>query len=138
MKVFHGRPLESASEQRKGTYTGIVWVDLVMPTTDNVTIANVFFSAGARTFWHAHEYGQILQVVAGYGLVCVDGGIPQAIRAGDVVWIPPHERHWHGAAKTSFMMHTATSIGKTHWQDEVMADQVQLAGPASFDSGFAS
>jgi quercetin dioxygenase-like cupin family protein len=84
-----------------------------------VTIANVYFSPGARTFWHTHEQGQILQVTSGSGFVCVDGGEPQAIRTGDVVWIPANERHWHGAGRNSYMVHTATSLGKTMWEEEV-------------------
>jgi quercetin dioxygenase-like cupin family protein len=90
-----------------------------MPTTDNVTINNVFFSPGARTYWHTHEAGQVLQVTAGCGWICTAGGKPQMIRMGDVVWIPPNERHWHGAAADSYMVHIATSIGKSVWQDEV-------------------
>jgi len=37
------------------------------------------------------------------------------------VWIAPHERHWHGAAEGSYMIHTATSIGKTNWAEAVAA-----------------
>ena len=31
----------------------------------------------------------------------------QDIRPGDVVWIPPGEKHWHGAAPTTGMSHIA-------------------------------
>jgi quercetin dioxygenase-like cupin family protein len=41
------------------------------------------------------------------------------IRTGDVVWIQPGERHWHGATATTSMTHLATSIGQTGWQEEV-------------------
>lgn len=119
MKVFHGRAPGARSEQRSSTFTGTVWADPVMPATDGVTINNVFFTPGARTHWHSHEQGQILHVTAGSGWVCVAGGEPQVIRAGDVVWIGAHERHWHGANPDSYMIHTATSIGKTEWQEEV-------------------
>jgi 3-hydroxyisobutyrate dehydrogenase len=119
MKVFRGRAEGAVSEQRSATFSGVVWADSIMPTTDKVTIANVFFSPGARTFWHTHEQGQILQVTSGSGFVCVDGGEPQAIRTGDVVWIPANERHWHGAGRNSYMVHTATSLGKTMWEEEV-------------------
>lgn len=119
MKVFHGRTAGARSEQRSSTFTGTVWADPVMPATDGVTINNVFFSPGARTHWHSHEHGQILQVTAGSGWVCVEGGEPQVIRSGDVVWIGAHERHWHGASPDSYMIHTATSIGKTEWLEEV-------------------
>jgi quercetin dioxygenase-like cupin family protein len=119
MKVFHGRAQGAVSEQRSATFSGVVWADSIMPTTDTVTIANVFFSPGARTFWHTHEQGQILQVTSGSGFVCVDGGEPQIIRTGDVVWIPANERHWHGAGRDSYMVHTATSLGRTMWEEEV-------------------
>jgi quercetin dioxygenase-like cupin family protein len=29
------------------------------------------------------------------------------IRAGDAVWIPPGEKHWHGGAPTTSMSHIA-------------------------------
>jgi quercetin dioxygenase-like cupin family protein len=119
MQVFHGRSEGAASEQRGATFTGAVWADPVMPLTDGVTVNNVFFSPGARTHWHAHEYGQLLNVTAGLGWVCLAGEAPRAIRTGDVVWIAPHERHWHGAAQDSYLVHMATSIGKTGWQEAV-------------------
>ncbi|HYF18728.1 MAG TPA: cupin domain-containing protein [Ramlibacter sp.] len=118
MKVFHGR-VDKPSELRASTFTGTVWADTVMPATDGVMIANVFFAPGARTHWHQHEYGQVLNVSAGRGWICKDGEPPQPIRAGDVVWIGPGERHWHGAAADSYMIHMATSIGVTGWLEEV-------------------
>jgi quercetin dioxygenase-like cupin family protein len=128
MKVFHGRADGTESEQRGATFTGAVWADPVMPATDGVTINNVFFSPGGRTHWHAHEHGQSLHVTAGKGWICKDGEAPQAIRAGDVVWIGPRERHWHGAAQGSYMIHMATSIGKTSWEDAVTAQDYPSKG----------
>ena len=119
MKVFHGRTEGALSEQRGATFTGTVWADPVMPSTQNVGINNVFFSPGGRTHWHSHELGQVLNVFAGCGWVCLDGNAPQQIKAGDVVWIGPGERHWHGAAAGSYMMHMATSLGKATWAEPV-------------------
>lgn len=128
MKVFHGRTEGAMSEQRGATFTGTVWGDPVMPATDGVTINNVFFSPGARTHWHTHEQGQVLNVTAGKGWICKEGEAPQAIRAGDVVWIGAGERHWHGAAEGSYMVHMATSIGKTTWQEAVGAKDYPSRG----------
>ncbi|WP_459615873.1 cupin domain-containing protein [Bordetella sp. 2513F-2] len=128
MKVFHGRERGKPSDQRGPTFTGVVWADPVMPTTDNVTINHVFFSPGARTFWHTHEQGQVLQVTAGRGWVCLEGEKPQEIRSGDVVWIGPDERHWHGAAADSYMVHLATSLGRSIWQEEVAESDYAQAG----------
>lgn len=128
MKVFHGRASGTRSEQRSGTFTGAVWADPVMPTTDRVTINTVFFAPGARTYWHAHEHGQILQVTAGQGWICAQGSQPQPIRQGDVVWIAPNERHWHGGSADSYMVHVAISIGTTRWQEEVSQQDYEQAG----------
>lgn len=119
MKVFHARSAGAPSELRGATFTGTVWADPIMPFTDGVQINNVFFAPGGRTHWHSHERGQVLQVVAGSGWICLEGNKPQPIRSGDVVWIGPNERHWHGGADTSYMLHTATSLGTTNWAEPV-------------------
>lgn len=119
MKVFHARSEGAPSELRGATFTGTVWADPIMPFTDGVQINNVFFAPGGRTHWHSHERGQVLQVVAGCGWICLEGNKPQPIRSGDVVWIGPNERHWHGGADTSYMLHTATSLGTTNWAEPV-------------------
>jgi quercetin dioxygenase-like cupin family protein len=100
-------------------FTGDVFPYVTMPATDGVTINTVDFTPGARTHWHHHEQGQILQVLAGRGLVQSAGGPIRVIRAGDTVWVPPGETHWHGAAPDSFLVHTAISLGTTVWADEV-------------------
>lgn len=119
MKVLHGRAQGVPSKLRGDTFTNTVWADPVLPTTEGVTINTVFFSPGARTYWHAHEHGQVLHVTAGSGWVCSDDGTRQVIRSGDLVWISPGERHWHGASHHSYMVHVAISLGKTEWQEEV-------------------
>ena len=61
------------------------------------------------------------------------GGPIEEIRPGDVVWIPPGEKHWHGAATTTAMTHIAiaeTLDGKVvDWMEQV-TDEQYLAGPA--------
>ncbi len=121
MKVIHARAEGVPSDQRTATFTGSVWGDSIMATTDEVTINNVFFAPGGRTHWHSHERGQVLQVTAGSGWVCLAGEKPRKIRTGDTVWISPNERHWHGADDSSYMLHTATSLGKTAWAEAVSA-----------------
>ena len=119
MIIVPGRSPELASEQRGSTFTGSVWADPVLPTTDDMTINTVFFSPRARTFWHHHDRGQLLHVLAGSGLICTAGERPRSVRPGDIVWVPPRERHWHGAKPGSFLTHLAVSIGTTVWAGEV-------------------
>jgi quercetin dioxygenase-like cupin family protein len=70
--------------------------------------ASVTFEPGARTVWHTHPRGQTLIILAGNGRVQRWGGPIETLGAGDVVWFPPGEKHWHGAAPDSAMTHIAT------------------------------
>ena len=85
--------------------------------------ARVVFEPGARTAWHTHPLGQILIVTAGTGRVQRWGDPVDEIRQGDVVWIPPGQKHWHGAATNSSMTHIAIVEqldGKTvEWMEKV-------------------
>jgi quercetin dioxygenase-like cupin family protein len=119
MKIIRGRS-GSPSQNRGGTtFTGDVWAESVLPTTDGTTVNTVTFLPGSRTHWHSHEHGQLLQVVQGEGLVCSFGGPPVVIRPGDTIWVPAGERHWHGAGPDSLLTHVAISLGKTSWEHEV-------------------
>jgi quercetin dioxygenase-like cupin family protein len=90
-------------------FTGTVWQDPVIeaPQPARLNAARVTFEPGARTAWHTHPLGQTLYVLAGCGRIQTEGGPMREIRAGDVVWIPPGEKHWHGAAPTTMMAHLA-------------------------------
>ena len=132
MIIVPGRVSDAATEKRGPTFTGEVWADPVLPTTDDVTINTVSFTPCARTFWHHHERGQILHVLAGGGLICSEGESPRRLRPGDVVWVPPGERHWHGATPGSVLTHLAISLGKTVWAEEV-SEADYSAAPGSED-----
>ncbi|HEX3413601.1 MAG TPA: cupin domain-containing protein [Stellaceae bacterium] len=90
-------------------FTGTVRVDPLFQAPDpgRVSGGSVTFEPGARTAWHAHPLGQTLIVTAGCGRVQREGGPIEEIRPGDVVWIPPGVKHWHGAAPTTAMTHIA-------------------------------
>jgi quercetin dioxygenase-like cupin family protein len=46
-------------------------------------------------------------VTVGRGWIQRWGGPLDEINPGDVVWIPPGEKHWHGATATTAMTHIA-------------------------------
>ncbi|MCD7059400.1 (R)-mandelonitrile lyase [Pelagibacterium xiamenense] len=90
-------------------FTGTVRIDPLFNRFDAARVqgANVTFEPGARTAWHTHPLGQTLIVVAGAGRVQRRDGPVEDIRPGDVVWIPPGEKHWHGAGPETAMTHIA-------------------------------
>jgi quercetin dioxygenase-like cupin family protein len=130
MKVIHGRAAGKESERRTGTFTGEVWGDPILERTDGVAINNVFFAPRARTHWHTHEGGQVLMVTFGEGKVRAHTGEEQQVRSGDVVWIPPGERHWHGAGESTCMGHVAISLGDHEWLEPVSDREYRDVGNA--------
>src|ERR1035441_7543433 len=140
-------------------FTGTVRVDPLFhpPAPARAFGASVTFEPGARTAWHTHplvgivaaatrsrtirvpehrqqcdgSFGsaQTLIVTAGCGRVQRWGGPVEEIRPGDVVWIPPSEKHWHGATPTTAMTHIAIQEqleGKAaDWMEHVSDEQYQ-------------
>jgi quercetin dioxygenase-like cupin family protein len=91
-------------------FTGDVYLDpIAWPQNDgqHMTVAKVRFLPGARTAWHSHPNGQTLHVTEGVGLVQSRGGEILEIRAGDTIYTPPGEEHWHGATPDHYMEHLA-------------------------------
>jgi len=90
-------------------FTGNVRIDPLnsAPEPARVSCALVTFEPGARSAWHFHTLGQTLVVTQGCGWVQSEGQPKVEIRAGDVVWCPPNEKHWHGATSTTAMSHIA-------------------------------
>ena len=90
-------------------FAGAVRIDplIAAPDPARVFCASVTFAPGARTAWHTHPLGQTLVVTAGLGRAQKWGGPVEDIRPGDVIWIAPGEKHWHGASATTAMTHIA-------------------------------
>jgi quercetin dioxygenase-like cupin family protein len=117
-------------------FTGTVWQDPIVdpPAPARVRSARVTFEPGARTAWHTHPLGQTLIVISGTGRAQVWGGPVRTLRSGDVVWIPPGEKHWHGASPTQGMVHIAIheALDGTHvnWMEKV-TDSEYAKAPAA-------
>ena len=106
-------------------FSGTVRIDPLFDAPDPARVvgASVTFEPGARTAWHTHPLGQTLIVTSGCGRAQRWGGPIEEIRPGDVGWIPPGVKHWHGATATTAMTHIAILErldGKTvDWMEEV-------------------
>ena len=100
------RPTKKACSEY---FTGVVWQDPIIKADApaRVQVLEVTFEPSARTAWHTHPLGQTLYIMSGVGLIGLRNKPPNSIRAGDTVWIPPDEEHWHGASITNSMTHIA-------------------------------
>src|SRR6202171_6331159 len=100
---------QSSSKGSTEYFSGSVCIDPLFeaPEPARVRGASVTFEPRARTAWHTHPLGQTLIVTSGLGWAQRWGGPIEEIRPGDVIWIPPGEKHWHGAKPTTAMTHIA-------------------------------
>ena len=132
MQVLKKQPTGKGPAER---FVGEVWLDTIVRGDEpsRLRASLVRFAPGARNHWHAHKVGQTLYVTEGVGRMQARGGDVLEIRAGDTIWTPPGEWHWHGAAPDHFMTHLAVweagADGKeTTWGDKVTdAEYAQAA-----------
>jgi len=123
------RPNATSTQRGPADYfSGTVWLDELTPAPydSDVRVVRVTFEPGARTAWHTHPHGQLLQIVSGVGRVQKAGEEIREVLPGDVIWFEAGERHWHGAALNQAMVHVAVQradqAGKTaSWQEHVTA-----------------
>ncbi len=131
----HYKAGSRATKQAPASYfTGTVWQDPIVEAPDPARIRalRVTFEPGARTAWHTHPLGQTLVVLSGLGRFQTEGGPVVALKPGDVMWISPDEKHWHGAAPDNGMVHIAfqEALDGSHanWLDHV-SDEEYLVAP---------
>ncbi|MBK8176648.1 MAG: cupin domain-containing protein [Rhodospirillales bacterium] len=117
-------------------FTGVVTItgQFQRPEPSRVGGAIVRFEPGARTAWHKHPLGQTLLVTEGIGWTQVEGEPKIEFHAGDQLWCPPDQKHWHGATATTPMTHIAIQESlngsPVTWMEHV-SDEEYLAGPAT-------
>lgn len=107
-------------------FTGKSYLSLL--NNKEVGIYNVTFEPGCRNNWHIHHgAGQILICVGGHGWYQEFGKNARLLKTGDVVYIPPEVKHWHGAVVDEAFAHLALSVPKeganNEWCEEVTEEE---------------
>lgn len=104
-------PTRPPTEGLAEYFTGTVHIDTLHKAAApaRTFAVNVTFESGARTVWHTHPLGQLLYITAGRGRAQRWGGPIEDLHPGDVVWIAPGEKHWHGAAPEEPVTHVAVT-----------------------------
>lgn len=111
-------------------FTGDAWADMIHqgPEPSRLRAAMVRFAPGARTAWHSHGLGQTLYIVEGVALVQARGEDIVEAHPGDVIYTPPGQEHWHGAADDRFMAHLGLwETDETVWLEHV--SDAEYGGP---------
>ena len=115
-------------------FTGDVFMNPVFggDGTSQLVVGLVRFTPGARTNWHRHANGQLLVCTDGVGLVGTRDGHTVELRAGESVWTPAGEEHFHGGTAVNMMCHyaildAAGDVEATTWLEPVTEAQYAAA-----------
>ena len=129
------RPTAATVKTPAANFTGDVYLTPIFTGdgTSRLFMALVRFTPGARTNWHSHANGQLLHCTDGVGLVVTRDGTAIRLRAGDSVWTPAGEEHWHGATAKNLMCHyaildEAPAGNAPTWLEPVTDEQYAAAG----------
>lgn len=148
LNVYANDPLDKENPEAHGGIFGLgapndayaqyfIGKSYLNPLTDPTKtqfIANVTFEPGCRNNWHIHKAekggGQILLVTDGRGWYQAEGEEPQELLPGTTVFIPANVKHWHGAAKDSWMSHVAFEAPgegcSNEWLEPVTDEEYEL------------
>ena len=123
MKVVPREPTTKGTPER---FVGDVWIDRLAggEPQSRIRVNVVRFAPGARNAWHAHAVGQTLHVTEGIGRIQSRGGETVEVQAGESIYTPPGEWHWHGAAPDRFMTHLAMWEAPDEGEESQWAEQV--------------
>ena len=132
------KPDDSLLSEKRNYFVGKVILHDISRVID-VEDQKVYYAGfrnGARTKVHYHEGGQMLLVTQGKGVLVLYKSSTKGqrikikpiskslLKVGDMVYIPKHTLHWHGAIEKKNFSHIAfnsfTSSGKearTIWYD---------------------
>lgn len=103
-------------------FTGNSYLKPLTNPKETVFMANVTFEPKCRNNWHIHKAdqggGQILLCTDGNGWYQEWGKPAQKLHAGDVVFIPTGEKHWHGATKDGWFSHIAVECPGVNTSNE--------------------
>jgi len=111
---------DEGTERPGTTFTGRTTLRTLLERQreGGMSLTTVSFEDGSVTNWHDHPGEQLLYVLEGRGRVGTETA-QWEVGPGDVVYVEPGERHWHGAAVGSSMTHlSVTDVGAPTWYDE--------------------
>lgn len=106
---IHRKGASPTNRAPESTFTGDVRIGdyFRREAPSRLAGATVTFAPGSRTPWKVNPLGQTLIVTSGVGWAQSAGRQTVEVRAGDLIWCPPGERHWEGATPDQAMTYVA-------------------------------
>ena len=94
-------------------------------------VLNVTFEPRCRNNWHVHHGAvQVLICVYGHGWYQEEGKPAVELKPGVIIEVPEGVKHWHGAAKDSWMQHLTyhkdvQPVNSNEWREAVSDEQYE-------------
>ena len=115
--------LVTALAQEPGTRPQFTGTSTTMDGKD-LSAARRSFEAGARSYWHSHDNGQLLFVEKGTMRTQKRGGKMLELKTGESDYTAPNVVHWHGAGpKEPLVQINVGFSGGSKWYEAVTDDQ---------------
>ena len=111
--------LVTAVAQQPGTTPQFTGTSTPMDGKD-LSAARRSFEAGARSYWHSHDNGQLLFVEKGVMRTQKRGEKMRELKAGESDYTAPNVVHWHGAGpKEPLVQINVGFSGGSKWYEAV-------------------
>ncbi|HZR23738.1 MAG TPA: cupin domain-containing protein [Vicinamibacterales bacterium] len=109
----------SALAQQPGTTPQFTGKSTPMDGKD-LSAARRSFEAGARSYWHSHDNGQLLFVEKGHMRTAKRGQQMKELGPGESDYTGPNVVHWHGAAPNEELIQINIGFGGgSKWYEAV-------------------
>ena len=114
MRILRPAEIKQVEETRPMYFGGLVTRQAIVgrEMSQNFNLTQVNFAPGTRTKFNSHNADQIVIVTAGKGVLATDKE-KAAVGAGDIVFIPAGEKHWHGATKDNGFSQFSVQLKET-------------------------
>jgi quercetin dioxygenase-like cupin family protein len=115
--------IATAIAQQPGTSPQFTGTSTPMDGKD-LSAARRSFEAGARSYWHSHDNGQLLFVEKGIMRTAKRGEKMRELKTGESDYTAPNVVHWHGASPNEPLVQINVGFsGGSKWYEAVTDDQ---------------
>lgn len=100
-------------------YSGNALVETLRSATSpkDPDVLHCHYDAGVVTNWHSHPGGQLLYMISDSGVIGTEQDGEVMLSRGELVSVPPTERHYHGSTMEQESEYLVLTWGVTKWDD---------------------
>ncbi len=100
-------------------YNGEALVETLRSATSpkDPDVLHCHYETGVVTNWHSHPGGQLIYVLSDEGVIGNESDGEVTVTRGELISVPPVERHYHGSTHREDSDFLVLTWGVTNWDD---------------------